>query len=405
MSDREPGTTDPADRSAFEPDPPFDYRDEAIRADEERYLRSQREKCPVMHSPEFGGFWALTKFDDIARAAHDHEHFTTTDGPTIPSFGRPYGSKPLTSDPPEHGKYRRILQPYFTAAAVQEMEPLVRAIVRERIAALAGRHEADLMTELGEPVPAEVMALLLGLARERAVEISLMNKKTQRSAVNDDAEGTAEVQRRIMAFLTEEIESRRAAPRDDLLSAIVHSEVDGEPVGDEIRYGMATMLIVAGTDTTVSGIVNTLALLTRYPAAYRLGLLADRTALDRFIAESLRYDAPVFGLARSVREPVRVRGAELAPGERVLLLWGSGNRDADRFTDPDTFDPGREETGNLTFGWGRHRCIGDHLAKLEIRVVVEEVLAAMPDYRPATDGPLPVRTDLEHGPRTLPVVW
>ena len=394
-----------ADYSAFEPSPPFDYRDEAIRTREEEYLREQREKCPVIRSSEFGGFWALTKYDDIAGAAHDHERFTTTDGPTIPSFGRPYASKPLTSDPPEHGKFRRILQPYFTQAAVQAMEPLVRDIVTDKIAGLAGRHEADFMVELGYPVPAEVMAATLGVGREVAGDISLMNQKTQHAAVTGDIEGTREVQARILRFLTTEIDARRERPKGDLLSAIVHSEVDGQPVTDDIRFGMATMLIVAGTDTTVSGITNTLALLADYPADYRQRLLDDRAELLAFINESLRYDAPVFGLARTVREPVCLRGADLEPGDRVLLLWGSGNRDADRFTNPDTFDPRRKETSNLTFGYGRHRCIGDHLAKLEIRVVVEEVLKNMPNYRLANDGPLPLRTDLEHGPRSLPVVW
>lgn len=393
------------DYAAFEPNPPFDYRDEAIRVREADYFREQREKCPVMHSSEFGGFWALTKFDDIAAAAHDHEHFTTTDGPTIPSFGRPYASKPLTSDPPEHGKFRRILQPYFTPAAVQAMEPLVREIVTGKVAGLSDRNAADFMVELGYPVPAEVMAATLGVGREVAGDISLMNQKTQHAAVTGDIQGTREVQARILEFLTREIDARRDAPQGDLLSAIVHSEVDGEPVTDDIRFGMATMLIVAGTDTTVSGITNTLALLAGFPTDYRQSLLDDRARLLAFVNESLRYDAPVLGLARTVREPLRVRDADLRTGDRVLLLWGSGNRDADRFADPDTFDPERAETSNLTFGYGRHRCIGDHLAKLEIRVVVEEVLQTMPDFRLAGDEPLPLRTDLEHGPRSLPVVW
>lgn len=394
-----------SDYSAFEPVPPFDYRDESIRVREHEYLRKQREKCPVMHSSEFGGFWALTKFDDIVAAAHDHEAFTTTDGPTIPPFGRPYASKPLTSDPPEHGKYRKVLQPYFTAAAVQAMEPLVREIVTDRIAGLSGRREADFMLELGYPVPAEVMAATLGVGREVAGDISLMNQKTQHAAVTGDTAGTAEVQARIVKFLTKEIDARRTEPNGDLLSTIVHCTIDGAPITDDIRYGMATMLIVAGTDTTVSGITNTLALLAGFPANYRRSLLDDRGKLLAFINEALRYDAPVLGLARTVRKPVCMRGVELRPGERVLLLWGSGNHDADRFADPETFDPDRRETSNLTFGYGRHRCLGDHLAKLEIRVVVEAVLTHMPDYRLADGEPVPPRTDLEHGPRSLPVVW
>lgn len=394
-----------ADYTPFEPTPAFDYRDQSIREHEADYLRAQRETCPVMRSHEFGGFWALTKFDDIAAAAHDHERFTATEGPTIPMFGRPYSAKPLTADPPEHAKYRKIIQPFFTAATVATMEPLVRTIVSDRVVGIAHQHESDFMTDLGEPIPAEVMAVTLGLDRERGHEISQMNKKAHSSGVQGDSATSAAVRANVQAFLTTELESRRSEPRNDLLTALVHAEVDGQPIADEISYGMAQSLIVAGTDTTVSGIVNTLALLARHPAGYRKALLADPAKLEAFIAEALRYDPPVFGLARTVKEPVCMRGAELEPGDRVLLLWGSGNRDPDRFADPDTFNPERKEVGNLTFGWGRHRCIGDHLAKLEIRVTVQEVLTRLPDYRLADDGPLPPRTDLEHGPRTLSVVW
>ncbi|MFI5960331.1 cytochrome P450 [Cryptosporangium sp. NPDC051539] len=387
------------------PEPRFDYRDPDIRNNEDEYLARQRDVCPVIRSEDFGGFWALTKFADIAEAANDHERFTTTVGPTIPPYGRPYGSKPLTSDPPEHGVYRKLLQPFFSPAATAAMEPLVRTIVRERIAEFVGQGKGDLMAELGEPVPAQVMAVLLGLDRSRSQQISLMNKKTQRSSVGEDLRSAEEVQAEILRFLTEEIESRRAGPRDDLLSTIVHSEVDGEPVTDEIRYGMATMLIVAGTDTTVSGIVNTLFHVSRYGPDFRQALLDDPEKLDLFVNEALRFDAPVFGLARSVVGDVCLRDVEMKDGDRVLLLWGSGNHDAERFDDPDTFDPDRRPAANLTFGWGRHRCLGDKLAKLEIRVVVEEVLAAMPEFRRVTDDPPPLRMDLEHGPSALEVVW
>jgi cytochrome P450 len=387
------------------PSPPFDYRDPELRTHEEEYLRTQREQCPVMRSNDFGGYWALTRFADIAEAAHDHEHFSTTGGPSIPSFGRAYGSKPLTSDPPEHAVYRRILQPYFTPAAVETMEPTVRGIVRRLVAGFAGSGGADLMKVLAEPVPAEVMAVTLGLDPSRASQILEMNKKSQGAAVGEDTATVAETSARHLALLTEEIETRRTEPRDDLLSAIVHARVDGQPITDEIRYGMAMMLIIAGVDTTISGIANTLMHLARYDTDFRAHLLEDREALDRFIAEALRFDAPVFGLARTVKGEVCMRGVDLHDGDRVLLLWGSGNHDGDRFPDPDTFDPTRKESGNLTFGWGRHRCLGDHLAKLEIRVAVEEVLAAMPGYRLAPDAQLSPRLDLEHGPRALEVVW
>lgn len=387
------------------PTPPFDYTDKDIRENEFEYLKEQRDRCPVMHTDAFGGFWALTKFEDIASAAHDHEHFTTTDGPTIPSFGRPFLAKPLTSDPPEHGKYRKILQPYFTPAAVAEKEDLVREIVVDHVDSIRDRHEADLAYEVGYPVPAEIMAVTLGLDRARGEDISRMNQRSHTSAVTKDAETNAEVSKEALAFLREELGKRDANPTGDLLSAIMHAEVDGERLPDDVRYGMAQMLIVAGTDTTVSGITNTLALLARYPE-HQDGLLTNPERLEAFINESLRYDAPVFGLARTVRTPVRVRGVEMEPGERVLLLWGSGNHDADKYDEPDEFVPGRKEAVNLTFGHGRHRCIGDHLAKLEIRVTVEEVLTRLGTIRLRDpDLPLPVRNDLEHGPSSLPVVW
>ena len=206
-------------------------------------------------------------------------------------------------------------------------------------------------------------------------------------------------------FLVTEVERRKAAPRDDLLTAIATMTLDGAEVSDAIRYGMAQLILVAGHDTTVAGIGSLLRHLMEHPGL-RARARDDEAVLARAIEESLRFESPVFGLARTVTCPVTVRERELAPGDKVLLMFGSANHDPLRFPDPEVFDADRDDRPpHIAFGFGRHRCIGEHLARLEMRVVAEELLRRVPDYRLAPGAEIRMRTALVRGPLSLEVTW
>jgi cytochrome P450 len=383
----------------------FDHTDPVVAQDIYGLLAASRERCPVLHSSHHGGFWAFSQFADVTGAANDHVHYTTREGVTVPPLGLPTASVPLTTDPPEHKFYRRALQPFFTPAAVARLEGAIREVVIERIGSFAADGHADLVAELAGPVPCIVIALILGLDRGHwSSFMEWVDGMEAASHVGDTASRQLYAAQ-LYEFLVTEVERRKASPRDDLLTAIATLTLDGAPVSDAIRYGMAQLILVAGHDTTVAGIGSLLRHLMEHPDL-RSRAREDDAVLARAIEESLRFESPVFGLARTVACPVTVRDRELEPGDKVLLMFGSANHDPLRFPDPEVFDADRDDRPpHIAFGFGRHRCIGEHLARLEMRVVAEELLRRVPDYRLAPGAEVRMRTALVRGPLSLEVTW
>jgi cytochrome P450 len=383
----------------------FDHTDPVVAQDIYGLLAASRDRCPVLHSSRHGGFWAFSRFADVTGAANDHVHYTTREGVTVPPLGLPASSVPLTTDPPEHKFYRRALQPFFTPAAVAGLEGPIRAVVIERIESFAADGHADLVAELAGPVPCIVIALVLGLDRGHWSGFMEWVDGMEAASHVGDAAARQLYAGRLYEFLVTEVERRKTAPRDDLLTAIATMSLDGAPVSDAIRHGMAQLILVAGHDTTVAGIGSLLRHLMEHPDL-RARAREDGAVLERAIEESLRFESPVFGLARTVTCPVTVQNRELEPGDKVLLMFGSANHDPLRFPDPEVFDADRDDRPpHIAFGFGRHRCIGEHLARLEMRVVAEELLRRVPDYRLASGAAVRMRTALVRGPLSLEVAW
>jgi cytochrome P450 len=383
----------------------FDHTDPVAAQDIYRLLASSREQCPVLRSSRHGGFWAFSRFGDVTSAANDHVHYTTREGVTIPPLGLPTGSVPLTTDPPEHKFYRRALQPFFTPAAVAGLEGAIREVVIERIESFAADGRADLVAQLAGPVPCIVIALILGLDRGNWSSFMEWVDGMEAASHVGDAAARQLYAGKLYEFLVTEVEQRKGEPRDDLLTAIATMTLDGAEVSDAVRYGMAQLILVAGHDTTVAGIGSLLRHLMEHPDL-RARARADEAVLGRAIEESLRFESPVFGLARTVTCPVTVQERELEPGDKVLLMYGSANHDPLRYPDPDVFDADRaDRPPHIAFGFGRHRCIGEHLARLEMRVVAEELLRRVPDYGPAPCAEVQMRTALVRGPLSLEVTW
>ncbi|HVV08129.1 cytochrome P450 [Amycolatopsis sp.] len=385
--------------------PDFDHTDPVAAQDIYATLAVERARCPVLRSEKHDGFWAFTRYADVVHAAHDHEHYTTRQGVTIPALGLPAASVPLTTDPPEHKGYRRALLPYFTPAAVAGLEDAIRDVVVEHVEAFAGRGHADLVEELAAPVPCIVIALVLGLDRQLWGEFAEWVDGMEAASHVGDTETRATFAAKLYELLVSEVDRRKREPRDDLLTAIAQVSIDGADVADTIKYGMAQLILVAGHDTTVSGIGNLLRHLMEHPDL-RARARTEPGLLDKIVEESLRFEAPLFALSRTVTEETAVEDTRLCPGDRVLLMYGSANRDHRRYPDPDSFDPLRtDRPPHVAFGYGRHRCLGEHLARLEMRIAAEEVLRRVPDYRLAPGATIKMRTALVRGPLALEVVW
>ncbi|MDT7748464.1 MAG: hypothetical protein QOD96_2126 [Pseudonocardiales bacterium] len=379
----------------------FDPHDPALAPVQHEVLTGLLEHCPVSWSERHGGFWSLTKFDDVVAAARQHETFTVEQGVIVPALGATTPIPPAQVDPPEHGKYRKILLPFFNAKAVLEYEDLIRGIVREAIAEFASRGTAELAQELAHPVPTVAIAAILGLDRGQWREIrdlvdDYLLAATKGSEDRRKAAGAFE------RFVRSAVEARRGRPATDRLGVIVNSEIDGAPIPDHMVVGMVHVLVTAGHETTINGIANVLCHLLTVPGL-KDRVLADSSLLPAVIAESLRLESPVMCMARTVVSDVQVRGVELSAEDKVLLLYGAANLDPERFEAPTRFRLGRERS-HIAFGSGPHRCIGEHLAMVEMRVTVQEVLDTIPDVR-IPDGEVPVWGSgaVRRGVRVLPV--
>jgi cytochrome P450 len=357
----------------------YDFADPTRRATLHDQLADLRTGCPVGWSEGYGGFWLLSTYADVQDAARDHQRYTTTRGIMIPPTGASMPVIPAELDPPEHTPYRKLALPFFTATAIARLAPEIRAIVRRCIAAFAADGHTDLVQSMAEVVPPLVIGAALGLDPAACTDIRRLAGNFLSSAkVGLDAKIKAA--RELEDWLEEQIRARRERPTGDTLSTLVNATIDGEPMPPLTALGMVQLMVVAGHETTVHGIGSLLFRVAAEPGL-KERLLADPALLRPTVHESLRIDPPIMHMARTVVDDHQRADSHLRGGDKVMLNYGAANRDPARFAAPTSFDIDRAANQHLSFGTGRHRCIGEHLAVTEMVVVLEEVLATIPDYR------------------------
>lgn len=366
-------------------DAAFDHHSpEYVRASHDMFARLRRE-CPVAHSPLYGGFYVVTRYDDVARVARDDALFSSewsADharlGLSIPPM--PHGHGFIEMDPPESLKYRRAINPMFSPAAVERALPMIRGYVTAAIDDFIERGECDIVREFADRIPAMTTMGMLGLdvaGWKRYVDYF-------HHVVSDDLEDAAYLERFgadnwVLGTLKEMIAERRARPRDDGLTWVINREIDGRPMTDEAAAESLILLMVGGFDTTSALLSNTLLHLSRNPEM-RSRLTSDPSLMDGACEEFLRYFSPVQSLARTVTADCQLGGQHLRAGERLLLSWASANLDEKEFSDPEEVRIDRFPNRHQAFGLGTHRCAGSHLARAEFRLAVGEVLRRLPDY-------------------------
>jgi cytochrome P450 len=350
--------------------------------------RTLRDEHPVYHNAE-AGFWALSRFEDVRAAAGDPATFSS-EGTDISQ-----GLLPMIQalDPPRHDALRALVSKAFTARRMADMEPEIRRIARELIDGFAGAGEADLLAAFARHLPSRVIGAMLGVPperRERFLEWTEALVEAQPGKV--DTERIRDPAVRIYQEFARLLAERRAERRDDLISALLDAEIDGQRLREDELLGFCFVLIVAGNDTTTNLIANGAVLLADHPDQ-RKGLVEDPRRIPAAVEEMLRCEAPAQALPRIARRPLSLHGATIPAGALVRLVWGAANRDEREFADADRFDVTRPPARHLAFGHGVHFCLGAHLARLEARVAFEELLARVPEYR------------LAERPRWLPSIW
>jgi cytochrome P450 len=314
---------------------------------------------------------------------------------------------PLEVDPPEHREYRRLLTPFFTRPRMQQLEPQVRRFACKLLEPIGLREHADLAREYSYPLPVLSLCALLGFGAERWQEIKRVSED---SLLVESADAAERARARasheaLLALARELVVDRRAQPRAteaDLPSAILAANIEGKPIDDETAAGMLRLLISAGHNSTTSGLGNAILYLASHLSDQR-ALRADPAAIPKAIEELLRFDTPVQAMPRHATQTTTLNGRTIEAGERVDMFWASANRDATVFDEPDMCVLDRHPNRHVAFGHGIHLCLGAPMARLELRVALEELLAHSESFE--IDGEVQRTAFHRAGVTSLPVRW
>ncbi len=341
-----------------------------------------RDEAPVYWDP-VNRIWGISRHRDVLAVERDAVRYSSASGsrPLIEMT-----ASMINRDDPRHQQQRKLVSRRFSPRAVRRHEERVRALAAELVEGLAAKGTAEVVADLASALPAMVIAELLGFDRALWPKCREWSERTMRSAGfrNDDPgqpPGSPEAVGEFVAAFCELVEARRTEPRDDLVSAWVHATIDGEPLDlpEIIQEGL--LLLDGGAETTRSVIGQTVWNLARFPEQREI-LLADppviaATAVEEFI----RYATPVLNMRRTVTVDHRLHGQDLHAGDQVLLMYGAANSDEREFDDPARFDVTRQHNHHVAFGLGTHFCLGANLARLELRILFDELLRRLPGIR------------------------
>ncbi|WP_184981738.1 cytochrome P450 [Sphaerisporangium rubeum] len=364
-----------------------------------------RGRCPIARTERFGGAWLPTRYEDVADIAYDTEHFSSR-SIIVGNFRPPReiapigGVPPISSDPPFHHDARKLLLPAFTKTAISRHEEPTRAYCHSLIDALDGQDVVDAARDYAQHIPMRVIAGMLGFPPEDGPRF--------REFVDDALEGvnlTPEDRRermgRLFDYLLDQVRDHLAHPRDDLTTYLANVELYGSKLDPSHVAGTMALLLIAGIDTTWSAIGASLWHLAKTPAD-RERLVAEPSLLPTAMEELLRAYAPVT-MARLVKEDMHWHGVDMKADDWILLSFPAANRDPAQFERAGEIVIDREVNRHAAFGLGIHRCVGSHLARMELRVALEVWLQRIPAFTLADPTAVTWATGQVRGPRTLPL--
>jgi hypothetical protein len=367
-----------------------------------------RAEDPVHYIAEYDA-WALAKFEDIWTASMDTKHYTATKGTTsshLLSKVQPVTPMINLMDPPQHTKLRTAVRDHFTPAKIAKLEPVIRDIATTALDEAIERGSMDVMGDMASKVSVTVACLVTGIPLEDA---AMMNDLVWRffgrePGVDGMTEDGLAAMNEMFGYFTQFSQARKkeGSTRGDVFDLINSIEIDGQQFDDMSIASHIAMFIIGGSETFPKTFATTIQRLGEHPDQ-RADLAANPDLIPQGYVEALRYDMPTQFLCRVVTDEVEIRGQKLKPGQTVMFLYPSGNRDEDEFENPNTFDVRRNPPRVLSFGAGTHMCIGIHAAKLEGRVLLEEVLKRIPEYQLDLPNAERLVTEFVQGYTSLPI--
>ncbi|HXQ60035.1 MAG TPA: cytochrome P450 [Acidimicrobiales bacterium] len=334
-----------------------------------------RAEAPVAWNEEHG-FWAVSRHADVSAIGFDHQTFCARQGILVEEIGVTYETPPtmMHTDPPAHTRYRRLVQPGFKPTVVRALEPAVRARARALVEAIDAGRVTDVVGALSVPLPLQVISEIMGLPVEDWERFYDWSEAVIPGATDWPEERRNQLQGEMIGFLIELTTKRRRTPENDVLTELAQASIDGDRLSDAELAMFLVQLLVAGNETTRNMISGGLVAFADHPGQFER-LVADRTLVADAVEEMLRYTTPVISFMRTATRPAELSGVAIAAGEPVLMLYASANRDEQVFGPTSAvFDVGRRPNPHIAFGNGAHFCLGAALARLEGRVVLEELL-------------------------------
>ena len=358
-----------------------------------------REQCPIAHTERFEGAYLPTRYEDVKSIAYDTAHFSSRRVIVRDEYSEnPLSTPPITSDPPHHKHDKRAMLPFFTPKEMVKLEPKARATCNELIDDFIADGRVDAAQRYTRHIPVRVIAHMLGVDAKHGDQfIQWIHEMLELGIRSNDIFMKALME--MAQFFKGEIDKRKGMPSDDLIGAMMRAETDGELWSEDRVLGALRLLMVAGIDTTWSGIGASLWHLATHPED-RARLVAQPELIPTAVEEFLRAYSPVT-MARQVVKDTKINGCPMHADAMVLLSFPAANRDPEMFEDADKVVIDRMPNRHSAFGLGIHRCVGSNLARMEMIVAIEEWLKRIPEFE--LDGDTVWSEGTVRGPRALPI--
>jgi pimeloyl-[acyl-carrier protein] synthase len=386
------------------------------RRDPHATWRRLRSTAPVYRSRVFAA-WICTRYDDVLHVLRDRNFTTDRNDVLLMKLLKRVarGDAVMTSlidrnllmiDGADHARLRGLVSKAFTPRRVEQLRPRLQTIVDELLDRAAEAGGMEVIGDLAHPLPVTAIAELLGVPTQDRQRFRAWSADLIR--LLDPVQGTGGFEpsrraaRELYAYFQPLLAERRADPRDDLLSAMIAAEQDGESLDEMDLVGLSSLLLVAGHETTANLIGNAVVALLRNPGEHKR-LQENPELISSAVDELLRYDPPIAMTDRAVREDCEIGGKHIRKGQLVAVVLAAANRDPEHFPDPDRLDLGRPNNHHLTFGQGNHFCLGSQLARLETELAIGSLVRRFPEFTGAPDPPAWRRSMLIRGPESLPL--
>jgi cytochrome P450 len=384
----------------------FDHLSDELAQDLPDTMGRMRQLCPVARSEEHGGFWVVSSYEDALAVAQDWATYSSAHGLSVTANPGVIRNLPVEADPPEQYIFKRLVNPFFTPSAVAQWEQPTRDLVSELIDAFiedGGSGSAvEFMDAFARPLPSRsFFQFAINAPASDLDKVSYLASKSSTPKDPQARECWLGLHQWVRDFI---ITRREQAPTGDVVDAVIAAQIDGRPITDDEIVGTVQLLILGGLETTAGALGHAIVRLCRQPELQEQ-LREHPELIADAVQEFLRIDPSFVSVGRTAVRDAQLAGCPVQSGDKVLIHWASANRDPREFADPDTFDLARERNRHLAFGAGPHRCVGSNLARMNMRVALEELLHRLNDIRIDDAADIHYHAGLTRSPLRVPITF